>query len=179
MRNRIIFGISAVMFTLSAGVPAWAGGQRGQQAGQQHQMDQDRDRAHSYDKEHLEARDQDRARVHQDLAPIYGEEVMSQQERLKYQEQLRAQHTGQEREQFMAEHRNQMQQRAAQRGVTLEEPIYGQNVMSQEERLRYREQLQTMQTEQEREQFMAEHRTKMQSRAQQQTLQPDDVEEAE
>lgn len=179
MKNSIVPAVLAVL-VLSTAPGAWAGGQKGgAQMDRQQQTNQDRKQVHRPDKLQMETRSQEQDRVHQQLDPIYGGELMSQQERLEYREQLRAKETTQERDQLKAEHRSNMQQRAKERGVTVQEPIYGQNMMSQEDKLRYREQLQTMQTEQEREQFMAEHRAKMQSRAQQQTLQPDDVEEAE
>lgn len=44
-------------------------------------------------------------------------------------------------------------------------PIYGGELMSVEERNQYREQLQQMDSDQERTQFQAQHREKMEARA--------------
>ena len=50
---------------------------------------------------------------------IYGSQLMTQQERLQYREQMRNAKTAQQREQLRLEHHRQMQERARQRGVTL------------------------------------------------------------
>lgn len=50
---------------------------------------------------------------------IYGSQLMTQQERLQYREQMRNAKTAQEREQLRLQHHRQMQERARQRGVTL------------------------------------------------------------
>ena len=54
----------------------------------------------------------------------YGWQVMTEQERMEYQQQMRALSTEQERQQFREEHHKAMQERAKERGVTLpDEPI--------------------------------------------------------
>lgn len=50
---------------------------------------------------------------------IYGSQLMTQQERLQYREQMGNAKTEQERQQLRLEHHQQMQQRARQKGVTL------------------------------------------------------------
>jgi hypothetical protein len=59
--------------------------------------------------------------------PIYGSQLMTQQERAEYQARMRAATTEQEREQIRLEHHAQMQERAKQQGVTLpdEPPAMG------------------------------------------------------
>jgi hypothetical protein len=56
-------------------------------------------------------------RLHQPA--IYGQQLMSEQERAQYQRQLQSLHTEQERAQFQQEHRRQMQVRAEKQGVAL------------------------------------------------------------
>lgn len=51
--------------------------------------------------------------------PIYGAEMMTELERNRYRERMRAASTDQERAQVRAEHHRQMQQRAKDRGVAL------------------------------------------------------------
>lgn len=51
--------------------------------------------------------------------PIYGSQLMTQQERAEYQTRMRAAMTEQEREQIRLEHHRQMQQRAREMGVEL------------------------------------------------------------
>jgi len=51
--------------------------------------------------------------------PIYGSQLMTQQERNEYRSSMRAAKTPQEREALRAEHHKAMQARAKERGVTL------------------------------------------------------------
>jgi hypothetical protein len=59
--------------------------------------------------------------------PVYGSQLMTEQERAEYQARMRAATTEQEREQIRLEHHAQMQERAKQQGVTLpdEPPAMG------------------------------------------------------
>ncbi|MCL7751282.1 hypothetical protein LV475_06690 [Guyparkeria hydrothermalis] len=51
--------------------------------------------------------------------PVYGNQLMTEQERLEYRERMRAAQTDEEREQVRAEHVERMQERARDQGVTL------------------------------------------------------------
>lgn len=51
--------------------------------------------------------------------PIYGSQMMTQQERLQYRERLRNASTLEERERIRSQHHEQMQTRARERGVSL------------------------------------------------------------
>lgn len=55
----------------------------------------------------------------QNQAPIYGSQLMTQQERAEYRAKMRSLSTTQEREQFRLEHHQRMQERARERGLTL------------------------------------------------------------
>jgi len=92
--------------------------------------DFDRDRMHDRDqaRQHSQDRDQDRDRVHDpehampDDRPIYGQQMMSVAERNQYREQLRV--LGEDSEEgthFQAQHREQMQVRAKEQGVNLDD----------------------------------------------------------
>lgn len=70
---------------------------------------QDQDRAKT--KDQAQTRDQD----------IYGYQLMNEQERNNYREQLKLAETNEERLQFTAEHREKMQARARTSGIDLEE----------------------------------------------------------
>jgi hypothetical protein len=55
--------------------------------------------------------------------PIYGRQLMTEQERNEYREQMQNMKTEQEREAFRSQHHEEMKKRAKERGVTLpEEP---------------------------------------------------------
>lgn len=55
----------------------------------------------------------------QDNAKIYGSQLMTQQERMEYRNQMRALKTQEERNTFRFEHHKKMQERAAERGLSL------------------------------------------------------------
>ena len=54
--------------------------------------------------------------------PIYGRQLMTQQERREYHEQMRSAKSWEEREQFRREHHQRMRERARAKGVTLPDP---------------------------------------------------------
>jgi hypothetical protein len=56
----------------------------------------------------------------QERKRIYGEELMTGQERNRYEERLQSMKTEQEREQFQKEHKKEMQERARQQGKVLD-----------------------------------------------------------
>ena len=51
--------------------------------------------------------------------PIYGSQLMTQQERIEHRNKLRAAKTVEERDQVRLQHHEQMQLRAKEKGVTL------------------------------------------------------------
>lgn len=58
-----------------------------------------------------------------DETPVFGAQIMTEQERAEHRERMRAAGTPEEREQVRLEHHKQMVERARERGVTLpEEP---------------------------------------------------------
>jgi hypothetical protein len=62
-----------------------------------------------------------------DDAPIFGAQIMTEQERIEHRARMRAARTPEEREQVRIEHHGQMVERARERGVTLPEepPVRG------------------------------------------------------
>ncbi|MGE5470504.1 MAG: hypothetical protein ACM3X0_06895 [Bacteroidota bacterium] len=52
-------------------------------------------------------------------APIYGSQLMTNQERIEHRNKMRAAKTAEEREQVRLQHHEQMQLRAKEKGVTL------------------------------------------------------------
>lgn len=155
------------------------------------QMDRDFDRDRLRDRDRLDDpsqdrdRDQDRTRA-PDFArlsdnDIYGSEIMSVQERNEYRNQLQKAGSVGERQQIEAQHREMIQVRAKSQGADIAPPgkdIYGAAMMSVEERARYREQLRMIDSDEERLQFMAQHREEMQVRAKMQGIDLDQKEKA-
>ena len=67
----------------------------------------------------------------QDDQPIYGSQMMTEQERMEYRNQMMNAKTDEERQQIRAEHHVQMQERAKERGITLpENPPMGKGMGS-------------------------------------------------
>jgi len=54
-----------------------------------------------------------------DGQPVYGSQLMNEQERLEYRQRMRNATSEEERQQIRAEHHQRMQERAQQQGVTL------------------------------------------------------------
>ena len=131
--------------------------------------------------------DRMKARDHMQLQDrdIYGHELMSAQELNEYRDQIQNAGSAKEREELRAEHHAKMQARAKAQGVALgpasEGPIYGGKLTSVEERNQFREKLRMMDSDDERAEFMAQHRDEMQLRAKSQNLELDEneIEEAE
>lgn len=95
------------------------GQDQGQQKAKEKQKSGDQDELPAQDRD----RDQDRQRDRPDEAqPIYGRELMTEQERREYQVRMRNLETEEERRAYREEHHRQMQSRAAERGMTLPEP---------------------------------------------------------
>ena len=99
---------------------------------------------------------------------IYGHELMSGEELNQYRKKLQTMRTEKAREQFQAQHEEQMRARALQQNKDIvppgQGPIYRGEMMSVQERNEYREQLRRIESEEERAQFLARHREKMNQR---------------
>ena len=89
----------------------------------------DQDRVQTPDKD--QTRDQDRLQTRDKTQDqIYGSQLMTQEERNAYRNQMRAAKTAQEREQLRKEHHERMKVRAKEKGVTLpdEPPARGKGM---------------------------------------------------
>ena len=138
-------------------------------------MDQDRDRdqagGHDQDRDRIQDRDRLHATDPASLRDedIYGNGLMSAEEKKQYRNQLMQMETVQAREQFQAQHEEKMQARAQKQGKDLvppgQGPIYGGELMTVQERNQYREQLRHMDSDADREKFQAQHREQMEQRA--------------
>ena len=175
---------SALAFTAMS---SFAGqGQRGgESADRAQQVDRDRsydrdrmaDRDHRQDRARAEVPEQDRDRDRTNIQDpanikdqdIYGNELMTDAERKQYRNELGNSDSQQSRENMQARHEQKMQERALQQGQDLvppgQAPVYGGELMSVQERNQYREQLRLIDSDQERQQFQAQHRDRVNQRA--------------
>ncbi|MDX2413424.1 MAG: hypothetical protein QNK16_13155, partial [Woeseiaceae bacterium] len=111
---------------------------------------------------------------------IYGNALMTNTERKQYRGELgNANEQGSSGE-FQANHEQMMQKRALEQGQDLvppgQGPVYGGEFMTVQERNQYREQLRLADSDEERVQLKAQHRDRVQQRANALGL---EVEEAE
>ncbi|MFN3543286.1 MAG: hypothetical protein ACK4UX_00330 [Thiobacillus sp.] len=83
-------------------------------AAQGYAAEQARDRVQTQTTQQIQTQAQEREQER-----VYGSELMTPQERLEYQNRVRAAKTQQEREQIRLEHHKQMQERAKAQGKTL------------------------------------------------------------
>ncbi len=117
------------------------------------QGDMAHDRLMMQDRDRLQDRD------------IYGGNLMSAEERDRYRDRLQKAENDQDWARIRAEHEKEMQARSRMQGVNLDPPVYGQHMMTTEERSRYTKRLQDAKGETEREMIRNEHREFIQKRA--------------
>lgn len=138
MKSQTIISLVAAAVLAMTSVSAAAQGQHGERSGAQAQdrakvergqRDFDRDRLRDRDQVMDSAQDRDQERKQDRLHQpengngIYGGELMTEQERNQYREQLRLTESDPEaRTQFLAQHREKMQLRATEQGRQLGSP---------------------------------------------------------
>lgn len=94
---------------------------------------------------------------------------MNDAERKQYRNALGNSDSQQSREHMQFQHEQKMQERALQQGQDLvppgQGPVYGGELMSVQERNQYREQLRLIDSDEDRQQFQAQHRNRVNQRA--------------
>ena len=178
--------ISVLVALILASMSSFAGQGQGQGgnagANQARQVDHDREYDREYSRGYDRKYDRDRLQSPASLKDqdIYGNELMSDAERKQYRDELGNSTTQKSQLKLQARHEQAMQERALQQGQDLvppgQGPVYGGELMSVQERNKYREQLRLIDSDQEREQFQAQHHDLVNQRAQALGL---EVEEAE
>jgi len=96
---------------------------------------------------------------------IYGSQLMTAEERNRYRETLNQATNDAERARIREEHQRTIQARAKSQGANIDPPVYGQHMMTVEERQRFTRRLQDAANEGEREMIRNEHRQFIQQRA--------------
>ena len=190
----LVLGFTSMSSFAQQGQGGGANADRGQQVDRDRSYDRDRmsDRDRTFDRDRTQDRDrsddpdQDRDRDRlQDPASlksegIYGNQLMSDAERRQYRNELGSMNEEQSRMEFQAQHEQKMQERALQQDQDLVPPgqgsVYGGEFMSVQERNQYREQLRLIDSDQERQKFQAQHRDRVNQRAEALGL---EIEEAE
>lgn len=175
MRSRLLLSLTIAWFAsaVAFAAPQGMGKGQSQQGMGQGDMQHDRmmDKTHDMQMDHDRMRD----RMHQDDMSMMGYQLMTPEERQAYRQQMMNAKTPEERQQLMQQHHEMMMQRAEQQGVDFEDrPIFGRQLMTQEERNQYREQLLQAKDDAERQQIRAQHREEMLQRARERNVTLDD-----
>lgn len=133
-RTLIATALAAILAVTPLAGFAKGGPEGGSRAGagmQQGRGDLDRSRAQDRSKDYAQDRERKQDRVHvPDSAVgtgkgIYGEQLMSQAEKDRYQKRIKNARSEQEREKIAARHREEMQIRAKTMNVDLDNPGQG------------------------------------------------------
>jgi hypothetical protein len=97
------------------------GARQMQQGGMDQKQTMSQDRKQEQAQQQSRQQDQSRSQVHRDSdgQPIYGEQLMSQQEREQYSERIRSAGTQEERARIREEHRREITTRAEKQGVSI------------------------------------------------------------
>lgn len=108
--------------------------------------------------------------------PIYGQHMLTTQEQARYREQLRTAQNEQARIKVRTEQQEGLRMRARELGVDVPQPLYGQQLMTEQEQERLRQRLQAATSDQERQRVENEHRQQMQARAREHQIPLDELE---
>ena len=114
-------------------------------------------------------------RHHLQDGDIYGRAMMSTEQRSRYRERLDAAQSDREWTQLRAEHQLEMQRRARADGKQLAAPVYGEHMMSINERKRYQDRLNRATSQAQRNEIREQHQLMIQERARELGVNPPDV----
>ena len=158
---------TAVLMSVAVSLPTWAAQGRGQgrqnqpaEQGQRGKPDQPQQQG-----QQTPSGNQRTSRGPYGDDDIYGAQMMTAEERNRYREMLNQAENDAERARIREAHQRTMQARAKSQGADLEPPVYGQHMMTSEERQRFVRRTQDAANEGERESIRNEHRQFIQQRA--------------
>ena len=96
---------------------------------------------------------------------VYGRTMMSAQELQRYRSRLNSAQSDREWAQLRAQHQQQMLQRSNERGAGLRPPVYGQYMLSRDERHRINHRLMMATSDEQRSRIRNEHRMMIEQRS--------------
>ena len=163
-----VFLFGAAALALDASYAQGHGSGMGQQKQQAPQKQQGQDQGQMHRDMHQQthmSRQQKHIRERMPDDGMYGHEMMTVEERERYRQQLDNARNDREWSRMRAEHQREMQARAKAQGRQLDPPIFGQHMMTMEERNRYTERMQAAKTNEEKARIRQEHQQMMMQRA--------------
>ena len=159
----LLFAVAALALDASYGQGRGAGGQQkqpmpqGQQGQGQMQKDMHQKSPVSPQQKHMRGEMPDDG--------MYGHQMMTAEERERYRQQLNSAQSDREWSRMRAEHQREMQARAKAQGRQMEPPIFGEHMMTVEERNRYAQRMKGANTDAEKARIREEHQQMMMQRA--------------
>jgi truncated hemoglobin YjbI len=155
---------TAGLMMAAASLPTWAAQGRGQ--GRQNQSaEQQQGGKRNQEQQQGPSGNRGMSRGPANSDDIYGAQLMTAEERNRYRETLNQATNEAERTQIREEHQRAMLARARSQGADLAPPVYGQHMMTMEERQRVAQRMQDAANDGEREMIRNEHRQFIQQRA--------------
>ena len=158
----LLFAVAALALDASYGQGRGSGG--GQQKQPVPQAPQGQMHKDTHHKAHM-SQHQTQVREHMPDHGMYGQQMMTVEERERYRQRLANARDDREWSQMRAEHQREMQARAKAQGKPLDPPIFGQHMMTMEEQKRYTERMQAATTEADKARIREEHQQMMMQRA--------------
>lgn len=157
----LLFAVAALALDASYTQGRGSGGQQKQQMPQQQQgqMQKDMHQKGQMSQQHRQIREQ------MPDAGIYGREMMTAEERERYRKELNSASNDREWSRMRAEHQREMQARAKAEGRQLDPPVFGEHMMTMEERNRYMQRMQAATSDAEKARIREEHQQTMMQRA--------------
>ena len=155
----LLFAVAALALDASYAQGRGAGGQQ-KQPPPQGQKDQGQGQMHK-------DMHQQQKLMHQQMPDqgMYGQHMMTAEERERYRQQLNSAQSDREWSRMRAEHQREMQARAKAQGRPMDPPLFGEHMMTAEERNRYTQRMQAATTDAEKARIREEHQQTMMKRA--------------
>ena len=165
----LLFAVAALALDASYAQGRGSGGEQKQQMPQaqksQGQQSQGQMMQQDMHQESHMSQQQMHRREHMPDEGMYGHQMMTAEERERYRQQLDSAANDREWSRMRAEHQREMQARAKAQGRQLDPPVFGQHMMTMEERERYTERMQAAKTDAEKARIREEHQQQMMQRA--------------
>ena len=157
----LLFAVAALALDASYAQGRGSGGGQQKQSmpQQQGQMQKDMQQKGQMSQQHKQIR------VHMPDQGIYGREMMTAEERERFRKELNSARDDREWSRMRAEHQREMQARAREQGRQLDPPVFGEHMMTMEERNRYTQRMQAAASDAEKARIRAEHQQMMMQRA--------------
>ena len=157
----LLFAVAAMALDASYTQDRGSGGQQKQPTPQQQQgrMQKDMQQKGQMSQQHRQIRE----RMPDET--IYGREMMTAEERERYRKELDSASNDREWSRLRAEHQREMQARARAQGRQLDPPMFGEHMMTMEERNRYTQRMQAATSDAEKARIREEHQQMMMQRA--------------